>query len=425
MQKKNVVFFTWSNEVTALEQLRVMSPYKSAGFRLIQGVENNQLRLERVQADSFVVIQRDFPVHFSAYQRLIEFTKRNSIPVVLDLDDYLINMPEDHPNRLANDYTAALLPLLLAIQEVDFVTVSTEPLKQLVQPYNSNVKVLPNYLDEELWSFKDPAAAISLENKPIVLLFMGTPSHTPDLELISPVLVKLLSKYEGRLRFLCYGPLPPKSLQAHPFVEYHEGETYNYSAFIRNFLEIRADIAIAPLRDNPFNQCKSNLKFFEYSALGVPGVFSDLSPYIGTVANNVNGFVADTLTDWETKLEGLIVDQTRRHNLAMAAQADVKNNWILSNHAAKWQEFGQVLSELPIQNFKDDRQHNDLVEIARQLESLQQQQSSSRLEMLNAYANLQSIEQSLRQELGEYLSSLSWKITRPLRLFKKLIRRNK
>ena len=417
MQKKTVVFFTWSNDVTALEQLRVLSPYKKAGFKVIRGVENNQLRLERVDSNSFVVIQRDFSVHFSAYQRIMEFTRRNLIPTVLDLDDYLMNMPEDHPNRTANDYSAALLPLLIAIKEVDYVTVSTERLKQLVQPYNPNVKVLPNYLDEELWSFKEPAAVSSQEKDPIVLLFMGTTSHTPDLEMISPVLGKLLSKYEGRLKFLCYGPLPPKSLQAHPFVEYREGETYNYSAFIKNFLEIQADIAIAPLRDNPFNQCKSNLKFLEYSALGIPGIFSDISPYIGTVADNINGFVADNLVDWETKLECLIGDQTMRHNLAIAAQADVRKNWMLSNHAEKWGDFGRILSELPLRNFQDDRQHNDLVEIAKQLESMIS-------ELLNRYTNLQKSEESLRRELGEYLSSPSWKITRPLRLLKKLSRRN-
>ncbi len=424
MQKKNVVFFTWSNEVTALEQLRVLSPYKNAGFKIIQGVENNQLRLERAEADSFVVIQRDFPVHFSAYQRLMEYTKRKFVPVVLDLDDYLLNMPEDHPNRVTNDYSAALLPLLLAIKEVDFVTVSTEPLKQLVLPYNPNVKVLPNYLDGELWSFKDPSAAPLQENGPIVLLFMGTPSHTPDLEMISPVIGKLLSKYEGRLKFLCYGPLPPGSLQQHPFVEYRKGESYNYAAFIKKFLEIQADIALAPLRDNSFNRCKSNLKFLEYSAIGIPGVFSDLSPYLGTVTEGRNGFMANDLVDWEAKLENLIGDPTKRHSLAAAAQADVKQNWMLSNNADKWQAFGRELSELPKSVSQDDYLHRDLVEIAKQLESLQQQQSTARSEILSMYANLQNVEQSLRLELGEYLSSASWKVTRPFRLIKKLTRRN-
>jgi len=418
MQKKNVVFFTWSNEVTALEQLRILSPYKRAGFRVIQGIENDQLRLERIDSNCFVVIQRDFPVRFSVYQRLMEYTKRNLVPVVLDLDDYLMNMPEDHPNRTANDYTAALLPLLIAIKEVDFVTVSTERLRQLVQPYNPNVQVLPNYIDEELWSFREPLATSSQDGNPITLLFMGTPSHTPDLEMISSAIAKLLSKYEGRLRFLCYGPLPPKSLQGHPFVDYRKGESYNYSEFIKNFLEIQADIAIAPLRDNPFNQCKSNLKFLEYGALGIPGIFSNLCPYVGTVADNVNGFVADTLADWETKLECLIGDQTMRHNLVLAAQADVRKNWMLSSNAEKWQDFVQELSGLPHRNSLKDPQHGDLVEIAKQLESMIS-------ELLSRYTNLQKSEESLRRELGEHLSSTSWKITRPLRKIKELIKRNK
>ena len=44
----------------------------------------------------------------------------------------------------------------------------------------------------------------------------------------------------------------------------------DYKDFATFFQTQSADIFIAPLVDNIFNQCKSPIKFFEYSALGVP-----------------------------------------------------------------------------------------------------------------------------------------------------------
>ena len=42
------------------------------------------------------------------------------------------------------------------------------------------------------------------------------------------------------------------------------------------------DLALAPLEDNLFNRCKSNLKFLEYGACGYPVIASDIECYRGS-----------------------------------------------------------------------------------------------------------------------------------------------
>ena len=48
---------------------------------------------------------------------------------------------------------------------------------------------------------------------------------------------------------------------------------------------------LAPLEDTPFNRAKSDLKFLEYSALGLPTVASRVTPYLGIDAHG--GVLAD------------------------------------------------------------------------------------------------------------------------------------
>ena len=39
------------------------------------------------------------------------------------------------------------------------------------------------------------------------------------------------------------------------------------------------DFAVAPLVKNKMNLCKSFIKYLDYSALGLPGIYSNISPY--------------------------------------------------------------------------------------------------------------------------------------------------
>lgn len=87
-----------------------------------------------------------------------------------------------------------------------------------------------------------------------------------------------------------------------------------YEKMIQDY--INTDIAIAPLEvGNPFCESKSELKFFEAAACGVPVVASSTYPFKSAIKEGITGFTADKTQDWYDKLNILISDENVRRSI--------------------------------------------------------------------------------------------------------------
>jgi GT2 family glycosyltransferase len=229
------------------------------------------------------------------------------------------------------------LPILQALTDVDLVTVSTRPLQEYVLPYNPNVVVLPNYLNDDLWRLRPPVPFVV--NKDIVVIgYMGGTTHMPDIDMIVPALLELDRRHPGKLLFRFWGIQPPIALRSAPNVQWSSADSPSYPGFAKFFQGQTADIFIGPLRDNLFNVCKSPIKYFEYSALGAPGIFSRIPPYSSVIEDGFNGLLASSLSDWTEALNRLIEDSELRLMIARNAQENIRSNWLLSNNAERWLE---------------------------------------------------------------------------------------
>jgi len=336
-----VVFFSAYEERFAIEHLRVTGPYHQAGIEVIQGMVNGEARIDLIPGVDAVVIQREFPRNLPVYEQIHQVANEHFIPIIYDLDDLLFNLPGSHPERQAMDYTSALMPMLSALMQANLVTVSTGKLRETLLDFNDNIQVLPNYLDDNLWKVDFPHKT-DPNNERVIIGYMGSVSHTPDLEMITPVLVDLLAKYGDKLRFYIWETLLPEELGNNPLVIHTPSPTNNYREFAQYFQQQEVDIFIAPLDDNLFNRCKSGLKFLEYSALGVPGVYSNLDSYAELITNGQDGFLADSPGEWKEHLVNLIEDPILREQIGMKAQQTVKTKWLLSNNIASWQDILRV-----------------------------------------------------------------------------------
>jgi GT2 family glycosyltransferase len=115
---------------------------------------------------------------------------------------------------------------------------------------------------------------------------------------------------------------------------------------VASFQNETADIFIAPLVDDLFNSCKSAIKFFEYSALGVPGVYSNVPSYSSVIKNGYDGFLASTPNEWLDFLGELIEDPEARIEIASNAQETIRKKWLLSKNAHLWLEaYQETLGE--------------------------------------------------------------------------------
>jgi len=62
----------------------------------------------------------------------------------------------------------------------------------------------------------------------------------------------------------------------------------DYADIYNNF-----DVALAPLEDNPFNRCKSELKLIEAGVMGKAIIASNVGPYADVIEHGVDGFLVN------------------------------------------------------------------------------------------------------------------------------------
>jgi len=427
------VCYTLSNlnntDVDPMGHLRLFAPLEQAGVPIILGVENGKVFPDRVSDGDVVVIQRHFPNKFIEYKEIINRAHRENKPIIYDLDDLLFFLPEDHPDRIDQIYAPSLLPVFQAIIEADLVTVTTSTLRETISPFNENVVVLPNFFDDKLWHLREPSMPQSSDGT-ITIGYMGTRSHKPDLEMLLPVFLDIIHRYPQKIYFHIWGIEPPGELRSFSQVKWTGWYSYCYKSFAEFFQRQEADIFVAPLVDNLFNRCKSPLKFFEYSALGVPGVYSALEPYIGVVSHETNGYLANTLEEWRDFLVRLIENPNLRQQLAINAQKTIRQKWLLSQNAYQWKEAYQQL----IKNNKQYDEPHPLFNLinsvnAQLFETIQSKDhaiNSLKTQVDECDKELDSLKTqvgNLEREILHYVMSRSWRLTRPFRRLDRFVRK--
>ncbi len=445
MKIKRVGFFTTNKVVTAVEHLRVLAPLNHLGIAVVPCYVEGKPDFEAASDCQLFVYQRDFAGDYSSYQEMISFAKQENISLVLDIDDNLLELPHNHPNRNNLFYANQLLPLIQSMTDADAITVSTPELGDAVIRYNPNVFVLPNYLDTTIWEFKAPKTPDKADW--IRILYMGTTSHRPDLEMITPALESVADTHPN-VCFVFLGIEPPDSLIQRNQAEYIASKTFVYFKFGKLLNELDADFAIAPLKENTFNVCKSPLKFFEYSAIGLPGVYSKIAPYSSMIEDNIAGCLAsEDSQDWVNKINYLIENPDIRYRIATQAQEFVKDNHTLAHHAPAWQRaYEQVTKrskvtpdviEIPSKIFTDITSQLDalgkrnaqetkflLEEINKHKE--QEDKYESDIQEVKSVASKLLEERNITQdELSSVYNSRSWKIIKILRETKTRISLNK
>lgn len=116
----------------------------------------------------------------------------------------------------------------------------------------------------------------------------------------------------------------PDEIATHPCVRAFP-IVNGYDAFLRFILSRGWHAAIAPLGDSDFENSKTSLKFREYGAARIPGVYSDCPLFAACVTDGVDGLLAANRANaWLTQLERLKSDVSFREGIARAARQTVE-----------------------------------------------------------------------------------------------------
>jgi glycosyltransferase involved in cell wall biosynthesis len=256
--------------------------------------------------------------------------------LVFEIDDNLL----DHTDvKLQTKNNIRLLA-----RNADLVVVSTSRLRERLLRLNPCVAVIPNTLPRSL--LKDvphPSAVTDM----ITIGYMGTATHQKDFNMIKLPLLQLLYKYSDRVRLEIVGALSDTSdLNMLPNTKIlNPDKSSRYDEFwpwMR--ANLHWDFGLAPLKTDSFTICKSDIKFLDYAALGISGVFSRHPAYMDTVVDGINGLLAyDTPQAWFGVMERLVLDGDLRERMARSAFEQLGDSRTTESAAHLWEE---VLTKL-------------------------------------------------------------------------------
>lgn len=281
-------------------------------------------------------------------RRLVEDVRRAGARLIYALDDNLLDLP---PER----FPFASLPGARPVEELrrtvqfllhhaDGILVTTDALKKRLLPLNANVTVLPHALDERLLVQRVPRRETTpFEHRKHVIGYMGTFTHDDDLLMILPALQAVCGRHAGDVELQIIGVIERqhtlKALGGLParVATPRRGETA-YPLFMLWFTSrIHWDIAISPLAATSFNECKSDIKFLDYSAIGAAGIFSRVPAYAPTVQQAESGMlVENNSAAWEGALEALLSESELRVHLAGNASRALYQERTLQTCAHRW-----------------------------------------------------------------------------------------
>ncbi|KWV14242.1 glycosyltransferase [Xanthomonas translucens] len=297
---------------------RVIQPFQAlAEAGQIDGIYYARLldpvEMERIASDAVVVQRRVGDAELAKMERMRRFSAAFK---VYELDDYLPNLPlkSVHREQMPKD---VLRSLRRAAALVDRVVVSTPALAEALAGLHADIRVVHNRLDPRMWGDLPAPARTSAGAKPRVG-WAGGASHTGDLELIADVVQALAGEVHWVFMGMCPQRLRPHVAEVHPGVDFER--------YPQALAALRLDLALAPLEDNLFNRCKSNLRLLEYGACGYPVVASDLPPYQNGLPATL---VKNRFRDWVNAIRMHLADAQARAAAGAALHAAVRRDWML------------------------------------------------------------------------------------------------
>ena len=264
----------------------------------------------------------------------IQLAKKLNKTVLFDIDDLVIDTKYtdlipylDTMNmQERKQYDDNVRAMGKTLKNCDAAITTTSCLQKELLNYVPQVFVNRNTASEKMEFLSENALKNKVKRQTIDLgYFSGSITHNDDFEMILPVILELLDKYDN-LKLHIVGELcVPKELspysdkvKCHPFVEWTKLPE----------LIAQVDINLAPLINSVFNEAKSENKWIEAALVQVPTVASNLGAFKECIQNNVTGILCETLEEWNEALVTLIEEPDKREKIALQAYEHCKKNCV-------------------------------------------------------------------------------------------------
>jgi glycosyltransferase involved in cell wall biosynthesis len=258
-----------------------------------------------------------------AFASMGEMCRKNNVKMVMDIDDAVWRINPD--NTVYDKYkkgSKGIAILTDICNEVDYLTCTNTYLKNVLvdstTKKHEEIACFGNNVDLGLYN----ATPDLKDSYSVNIVHYGSSSHYSDLK--DPEFQKGMDKimYDyPNVTFLTVGSF---------FGELKEkwGKRYEEEFGALNFLDwaknrfpevmAKTDIFVAPLTDNVYNRCKSDIKRSEVATAKKPFVGQDIRQYQECITNGVDGFLCRTADNWYETIKKLIDDKELRKSIGQA-----------------------------------------------------------------------------------------------------------
>lgn len=282
------------------------------------------------------------PQQLRFYKEICNMARKKQFNVIYEIDDIVLS--EDIPDY--NKYKFAFEPkeirnsVIEMMQMSHEITVTCEYMKDyyISKTGNKNVTVIPNYpprfwldgfYDEDKLS-KNYDRHVKKRHKPRIL-YAGSGAHfdvdnktgmQDDFTHVRDIIRKTTNKYQ----WVFVGGYPPP---LHDLVSSGKIEFIPWCPLYdlpRLLFKLNINCMVAPLTDNTFNRCKSDIKYVEACAYGIPIVCQDMITYKSAPFKfNTGSEMIDNIAD-------ILKDKTSYMKLCRKARLEAELRWLENNN---------------------------------------------------------------------------------------------
>ena len=238
-------------------------------------------------------------------------------PIVYDFDDAIFLPNVSDANRfIVSLKWAGKVPEI--VRRSTRVIAGNGFLAAFARRYNPSVLTIPTCVDTDKFA---PRSDGSGGRDPLVVGWIGSPTTAPYLSMLSGVFKSVYATTPFRLKIS--GAASEVAVEGVPV------ENVKWSLADEVSLFNTCDVGVYPLTDDEWSKGKCGFKAIQFMSCGVPVVASAVGENLAIIEDGVNGFLATTAAEWQSKLRRLLTDAPLRARFAAAGRRTVEERYSL------------------------------------------------------------------------------------------------